>query len=204
MSFNLIVRNLRYFRNVPIFNGIIRNVNVSLLNNCKYLSNFTLFDVKWQISGYPTSQVRYKSRKKTQKASGDVSSDETESDKDFLDSIHDKHTQTVKLRVNSLRLDGIIKSALGIARNKIEQLFYENKIRINGNKVLKKGVSVKENDEIDVIKGVSTANSEFLVVARIEILSCAATDDGEAIEIKIRRCKSLTIENYNDRFVLKE
>lgn len=207
MNFNLILRNARYFVNIPTFCCVTRNVNKCLSKNFVNLTTLKNLDVKSRIghfSAYQTSQIRYKSRKKTKKASENVSSTETESDKDFLDLIHDKNTQTLKLKVNSLRLDGIIKSALGIARNKIEQIFYEGKIRVNGEKVLKKSISVKEGDEIDIIKNISSANPDFLIVARIEILSYSATDDKEAIEIKIRRCKTLTVENYKDKFVSKE
>lgn len=48
----------------------------------------------------------------------------------------------IKIRVQSLRLDLLLKSALNIARNKIEGAFYENKIRLNGKKIAKKSVHV--------------------------------------------------------------
>jgi RNA-binding protein YlmH len=52
-----------------------------------------------------------------------------------------------------MRIDLILKSGLNIARNKIELAFYENKIRKNGKKILKKSQSVAVGDEIDFIKG---------------------------------------------------
>lgn len=48
----------------------------------------------------------------------------------------------MKIKVQSLRADLLLKSALGIARNKIEAAFYEGKIRINGKKIQKKSVHV--------------------------------------------------------------
>lgn len=55
-----------------------------------------------------------------------------------------------------------------------------------------------ENEEIDVIKGVSPENSEFLVVARLEILSKKVDTENEYIVLTVRRNKNLTIENYPD------
>ena len=51
-------------------------------------------------------------------------------------------------------------------------------------------------DEVDVIRGLSPMNPEFLLVSRIEILSVKPEEDNVAV--KIRRFKSLTIENYSE------
>lgn len=53
-------------------------------------------------------------------------------------------------------------------------------------------------DEVDVVKGVSPANPSFITVGRIEVLAAAAREDGESIQVKMRRSKSLVIENYPD------
>lgn len=49
-----------------------------------------------------------------------------------------------------------------------------------------------------MIKGVSTDNSEFLVVGRIEILAKKFDVNKNAVILTIRRNKNLTIENYED------
>lgn len=112
-----------------------------------------------------------------------------------------------------------------LSNSKIEKLFYESKIRLNGKKVLKKSISVrfrfiefrviicvywndfhfqvKNDDEIDVIKSVSPLNPDNLVVSRIELLSSKVSDDEEHIIIVARRFKSLTIENYPGQNVYK-
>jgi hypothetical protein len=51
-------------------------------------------------------------------------------------------------------------------------------------------------DEIDVIRGLSPVNPEFILVSRIEILSMKAGE--EHITVKLRRFKSLTVENCSD------
>jgi ribosomal 50S subunit-recycling heat shock protein len=78
--------------------------------------------------------------------------------------------------------------------SKVEKIFYESKIRINGRKLLKKSVSLKVGDEIDVLKGKSTLNPDDIVVARIEILS--AVPRNESIYVTLKRFKTLQIQNY--------
>ncbi|KAL3268545.1 hypothetical protein HHI36_007654 [Cryptolaemus montrouzieri] len=137
-----------------------------------------------------TQLYRFKSNQsKSNKSSG--SSDSEKSDL----VIDDKVSRTMKINVTSRRVDLILKSGLGIARNKIEKLFYESKIRLNGEKIGKKSEQVEEGDEIDVLKGPSPNNPELLVVARVEVLSMKPDDD--SIAIKIRRSKSLLVENYD-------
>lgn len=100
----------------------------------------------------------------------------------------------MKVTVQSLRLDLLLKSALGMARNKIEAAFYENKIRINGRKLLKKSLSCTVGDEIDFIKNESPVNPNHLVIARIEILS--TVPKGDNIIVTMKRFKNLTVEKY--------
>ncbi|XP_059058588.1 mitochondrial transcription rescue factor 1 [Achroia grisella] len=132
--------------------------------------------------------VRYKSKKQSQHDSDDEDDDYND------DSSLKKDSKVVKFSTTSLRTDAILKSALGVARNKIEQVFYESKIRINGKKILKKSASVRIGDEIDVIKMVSPNNPDHLYVSRVEILNVAAKE--ESIVITARRFKNLLIENY--------
>ncbi|KAK9887347.1 hypothetical protein WA026_022017 [Henosepilachna vigintioctopunctata] len=116
------------------------------------------------------------------------------SDTDNLD-VDDKISKIRTINISNLRVDLILKSGLGIARNKIEKLFYENKIRVNGEKIEKKSVQVEEGDEIDVIKGPSPSNPQLLLVARVEVLKVKPVE--ENLSIKIRRSKSLLIEHYD-------
>lgn len=107
----------------------------------------------------------------------------------------DKKT-TVKVKVQSLRVDLLLKSAIGIARNKIEAAFYDNRIRINGKKIAKKSQTCKIGDEIDLIKNDSPTNPNHLIIARIEILGTDPKD--EHISVTMRRFKSLTVDKYEN------
>ncbi|XP_026731571.1 uncharacterized protein C6orf203 homolog [Trichoplusia ni] len=110
------------------------------------------------------------------------------------DSSLSRDSKVVKFSTTSMRTDVVLKSALTISRNKIEQMFYESKIRLNGKKVLKKSASVKLGDEVDVIKMVSPNNPDHLYVARVEIMNITPKED--SIQITARRFKHLLIDNY--------
>jgi len=82
--------------------------------------------------------------------------------------------------------------------SKIEVAFYESRIRVNGEKVMKKSHTVEVGDEVDLIKGPSPNNPDFLIVSRVEVLSAKLDDD--ELEIKLKKFKSLLIENYNNKW----
>ncbi|XP_065364876.1 mitochondrial transcription rescue factor 1 [Calliphora vicina] len=122
----------------------------------------------------------------------DAESDsEDEAGPEFKD---ERDSKVVKTKVNSLRADLLLKAGLGIARNKIENIFYESRIRINGKKLAKKSVQLNEGDEIDVIRGFSQQNPSHLVVSRVVILSSSEREEGYSVNL--RRYKSLLVENY--------
>nr|CAH7767843.1 unnamed protein product [Callosobruchus chinensis] len=161
------------------------------------LSNSNIQPLCCENNLYNLSINRYKSKANRSKkdSESDTESSEDKSD-DVFSHVQDKHTQTLKVDVPSLRFDSILKVGLGLSRNKIETMFYESRVRLNGEKVLKKSVPVQEDDEIDVIKGFSVSNPEHLMVARVEVLSVKAVPKEEKISVKLRRCKNLVIENY--------
>ncbi|ALC47559.1 CG4884 [Drosophila busckii] len=137
-----------------------------------------------------TSQVALKYERKSNKATEDLDSDD-ELDAEFKD---ERDSKVIKTNVNSLRADLLLKSGLGMARNKVELNFYESKIRVNGKKLQKKSVQLQVGDEIDVIRGFSQTNPSHLVVARVVILSAGEREDG--LNVHLRRYKSMLIENY--------
>lgn len=112
------------------------------------------------------------------------------------DSSLSKDSKVVKFSTTSMRTDVVLKSALSISRNKVEQMFYESKIRVNGKKILKKSASVRLGDEVDVIKMVSPKNPNHIYVSRVEILDVTAKE--ESIQVTARRFKHLLIENYEN------
>ncbi|XP_061385190.1 mitochondrial transcription rescue factor 1 [Danaus plexippus] len=135
------------------------------------------------------SLCRCKSKKQA-----DPDSDDESEILDNNDVSLSRDSKVIKFNTTSLRTDAILKAALGVARNKIETIFYDSKIRVNGKKILKKSAPVRIDYEIDVIKSVSPKNPEHLYVSRIEIINLAAKED--AIVVTARRFKTLLIENY--------
>ncbi|XP_023176586.1 uncharacterized protein C6orf203 homolog [Drosophila hydei] len=175
-SIRQIVR-IRTFLTPPVFN-LINTSATAALRVCNQAS-------------LHTSSVSYKYDKKSSRKSNDIDSDD-EADDEFKD---ERDSKVVKTKVNSLRADLLLKSGLGMARNKVEMNFYESKIRVNGKKLAKKSEQLDVGDEIDVIRGFSQANPSHLVIARVVILSAGERDDG--LSVNLRRYKSMLIENYS-------
>ncbi|KYN04816.1 PREDICTED: uncharacterized protein C6orf203 homolog [Cyphomyrmex costatus] len=142
---------------------------------------------------------RFKSKKKTVNIKKDKNEDsDEEEDKDDEEEAP-VGSKVIKIRAASIRLDAISKAGFGMARNKIEEAFYASKIRINGNKVLKKSKEMKIGDEIDLILHQSVDNPGLLVVNRIMVLSMDPVNDG--IQIKLSIEKNLLIEDYGDPYL---
>jgi len=51
-------------------------------------------------------------------------------------------------------------------------------------------------DELDLVRGTSPSNPNFLIVGRVEVLDAKPRSTEEGIEVKLRRSKNLVIENY--------
>ncbi|XP_030370870.1 uncharacterized protein C6orf203 [Scaptodrosophila lebanonensis] len=144
-----------------------------------------------QYGNLYTSRILHKYDKKSSRATEHIDSDDDD-DEDFKD---ERDSKVVKAKVNSLRADLLVKSGLGMARNKVELVFYESKIRVNGKKLQKKSVQLNVGDEIDVIRGFSQTNPSHLVVSRVVIL--AANEHDEGLSVQLRRYKALLIDNYS-------
>ncbi|XP_049784137.1 uncharacterized protein LOC126186072 isoform X2 [Schistocerca cancellata] len=114
---------------------------------------------------------RFKYTKKRESTEEDED-DDIDSVSEVLDP-SDKSISTKKCNVTSLRVDLIIKAGMGMARK-----------------------SVNVGDEIDIIRGPSSSNPDFLVVTRIELLSAAPKDDSVVVHLK--RHKNLVVENYDE------
>ncbi|XP_071518523.1 mitochondrial transcription rescue factor 1 isoform X2 [Panulirus ornatus] len=103
----------------------------------------------------------------------------------------------VRIKVPSLRMDAILKAGLNMSRNKVETAFYASKIRINGDKVLKKSNQVHEGDELDVVQNVSSVNPDLLNISRIVLLRVGKYDeDSDKFEIKLRKYPQLLVPKY--------
>ncbi|KAK9505465.1 hypothetical protein O3M35_009519 [Rhynocoris fuscipes] len=126
-----------------------------------------------------------------------IKDEEYESDSDSDEEItnNDPNSKLITGRMQSLRVDSVLKAGLGLARNKVETLFYDDRILINGRNITKKSVKVDVDDEIDVITG--NKDDHMLSVSRVIVKSAIPNDNDDGIIVKMKRYKNLIIENNN-------
>ncbi|XP_069707202.1 mitochondrial transcription rescue factor 1-like [Phaenicophaeus curvirostris] len=94
--------------------------------------------------------------------------------------------------VQSLRYDVILKSGLDIARNKVEDAFYNNELRLNGEKLWKKSRTVKIGDTLDLIVG-EDKETGTAVVMRVVLKKVSDKTESEKYKVILRRWKSLKV-----------
>ncbi|XP_063609785.1 uncharacterized protein LOC134783716 [Penaeus indicus] len=137
-------------------------------------------------------QVRQEKEQKTRHDEESDEEEELESASDFRD---------MRVNVSSLRLDAVLKAGLNMSRNKVESAFYDSKIRVNGQKVMKKSKQLQEEDEVDIIKAVSSKNPAFLDISRVVVLSIGSyNEDTDKIQVRLRKYPQLLVEKYEDDF----
>ncbi|KAM7361508.1 uncharacterized protein ACRADG_012396 [Cochliomyia hominivorax] len=187
------LNRLRQLSRIP-FNCYAKRATITL-NKDFLLKEHTQKPTQCQLQ-LTTRNIFLTSRlKKYKRKSGgqdEETDDEEEENVEFKD---ERDSKVIKSKVNSLRADLLLKAGLGIARNKIENIFYESRIRVNGKKLSKKSVQLNEGDEIDVIRGFSQQNPSHLIVSRVVILSASEREEGYSVNL--RRYKNLLVENYS-------
>ncbi|XP_053918455.1 mitochondrial transcription rescue factor 1 [Cuculus canorus] len=94
--------------------------------------------------------------------------------------------------VQSLRYDVIMKSGLDIARNKVEDAFYNNELRLNGEKLWKKSRTVKIGDTLDLIVG-EDKETGTAVVMRVVLKKVSDKTESEKYKVILRRWKNLKV-----------
>ncbi|CAK1579456.1 unnamed protein product [Parnassius mnemosyne] len=177
---------------IAIFRNSLVKLDIRAKPLHSALYNLNIQNAKKPMALCPVniSYITFRNKSKKQK---DLDSDD-EQDVYEDDASLSRDSKVLKFNTTSLRTDVILKSALGVSRNKIEQVFYESKIRVNGKKIMKKSSPIKLGSEIDVIKSISPHNPDHLYVSRVEVLNIVAKE--ENIAITVRRFKNLLIENY--------
>ncbi|GAB0186428.1 mitochondrial transcription rescue factor 1 [Grus japonensis] len=94
--------------------------------------------------------------------------------------------------VQSLRYDVIMKAGLDIARNKVEDAFYNNELRLNGEKLWKKSRTVKIGDTLDLIVG-EDKETGTAVVMRVVLKKVSNKTESEKYKVILRRWKNLKV-----------
>ncbi|XP_010142418.1 PREDICTED: uncharacterized protein C6orf203 homolog [Buceros rhinoceros silvestris] len=94
--------------------------------------------------------------------------------------------------VQSLRYDVVMKSGLDIARNKVEDAFYNNELRLNGEKLWKKSRTVKVGDTLDLLIG-EDKETGTAVVMRVVLKKVSDKTESEKYKVILRRWKNLKV-----------
>ncbi|CAL8285702.1 unnamed protein product [Lota lota] len=144
-------------------------------------------------------QLRFKSSKK--KGLAKVPEEENErdtEDSDYEDEVEEdpnlpKDYKDLEKFVQSYRYDVVLKSGLDMARNKIEDAFYNNKLRLNGQKLIKKSKSVKVGDTLDLVLSESGERNTVTLMRVTLKKVLGESNDGEKYKVALRRWKSLEL-----------
>ncbi|GAU98283.1 hypothetical protein RvY_09449 [Ramazzottius varieornatus] len=144
-----------------------------------------------------TTQRRFKKKSaRPMEAQENLDEDEETSVVEEDSSSEPKEWKDMKIYVISPRLDSLIKAGLNASRTKAEEMFYEGRLRLNGEKVTKKSAEAAVGDELDVVIGYNENNPEFLDVQRIVVDEIGNAIAKGKITVTVRVWKTLVVENY--------
>ncbi|XP_059209792.1 mitochondrial transcription rescue factor 1 isoform X2 [Centropristis striata] len=157
------------------------------------------------VRGWSVHHMRFKSKKKkgAARAAQEDEDEEEEEEKDPEDSDYEdevdkdadlpKDYKDMEKHVQSFRYDVIMKAGLDIARSKIEDAFYDNKLRLNGQKLIKKSKTVKVGDTLDLLLSEDNATNTVKLMRVILRKDLGESSKTEKYKVAIRRwkCKEL-------------
>lgn len=156
------------------------------------------------VRGVPVHHLRFKSiKKKSFSRTGQVEEEEEDEEKDPEDSDYEedvvedpnvpKDYKDMEKYVQSFRFDIVMKAGLDMARNKIEDAFYSNKLRLNGQKLIKKSKSVKVGDTLDLILAENRETNTVTLMRVVLKKVFAESSNTEKHKVALRRWKSLEL-----------
>ncbi|XP_035530018.1 mitochondrial transcription rescue factor 1 [Morone saxatilis] len=156
------------------------------------------------LRGWSVHHLRFKSNKK--KGAARVTEEEEEEDEDkkdpedsdYEDEMDEdpnlpKDYKDMTKHVLSFRYDAIMKAGLDMARNKIEDAFYNNKLRINGQKLMKKSKAVKVGDTLDLVLSENRDTNTVTMMRVILRRVFGETTTTEKYKIVVRRWKCIEL-----------
>ncbi|XP_007897296.1 mitochondrial transcription rescue factor 1-like [Callorhinchus milii] len=149
--------------------------------------------------------VRHKSSKSSKKGKSKILQEEEDDDDDPEKSDYEdepeqeddptlpKTYKDLEKVVTSFRFDLIMKEGLDTARNKVEDAFYSNKLRLNGGKLLKKSKAVKEGDVLDFIIGEDKETGSVTLMRVVFRKVSEEMTDKDKYRVTLRRWKNLKL-----------
>ncbi|XP_042357427.1 mitochondrial transcription rescue factor 1 [Plectropomus leopardus] len=159
------------------------------------------------VRSWSVQHLRFKGNKKkgaARKAQEDEEEDEEDKDtkdpedSDYEDEVDEdpnlpKDYKDMEKYVQSFRYDVIMKAGLDLARNKIEDAFYSNKLRLNGHKLIKKSKSVKVGDALDLVLSENQETNTVTLMRVILRKVLGESSDKEKYKVAVRRWKFLEL-----------
>ncbi|KAM6082123.1 mitochondrial transcription rescue factor 1 [Chlamydotis macqueenii] len=144
--------------------------------------------------------LRNKSNKSSKRSRQTVEEEEEDEDEEESDLENEfendpnvvKDYKDLEKVVQSLRYDVVMKAGLDVARNKVEDAFYNNELRLNGEKLWKKSRTVKLGDTLDLIVG-EDKETGAAVVMRVVLKKVLNKTESEKYKVILRRWKNLKV-----------
>lgn len=104
-----------------------------------------------------------------------------------------KDYKDMEKAVQSFRFDVVLTAGLDMSRNKIEEAFYDGKLRLNGEKLWKKSRAVKVGDILDLIVEENREAGTVTVMRTMlkDVLKDKTSTD--KFKVLLRRWKKLTV-----------
>uniref|UniRef100_A0A3P9H7E8 Mitochondrial transcription rescue factor 1 n=2 Tax=Oryzias latipes TaxID=8090 RepID=A0A3P9H7E8_ORYLA len=163
----------------------------------KHSGHQLIFHLRDAARSSSVQHLRFKSNKKkaTSAAAQDEDEEDDQEDRDYdnVDPNLPKDFKDVEKHVRSFRFDVIMKAGLDIARNKIEDAFYNNKLRLNGHKLMKKSKMVKAGDSLDLVLS-ENQQTNMVMLMRVVLLKVVDESiNAEKYKVSIRRWKHLEL-----------
>ncbi|XP_019940791.2 mitochondrial transcription rescue factor 1 isoform X1 [Paralichthys olivaceus] len=150
----------------------------------------------WSVHHQRSKSIKKKEATQTAQEEDEDKKDPEESDyDDEVDEDPDqpKQYKDVEKYVQSFRYDSIMKAGLDMANKKIEDAFYGNKLRLNGQRLIKKSKTVKVGDTLDMVlsenQGGNTVTLMRVIVRRV----FAEKSKTEKYKVAIRCWKSIEL-----------
>ncbi|XP_062851771.1 mitochondrial transcription rescue factor 1 [Trichomycterus rosablanca] len=166
----------------------------------------TLLKSRDAVRGLTYQQIQFKSSKRKKGRAGGAQEDQDEEGdaeedpeaSDYEDELQEdpslpKDYKDYEKAVQSLRFDLVLKAGLDIARHKIEDAFYDHKLRLNGQKLIKKSRTVKVGDTLDIVIAEDKEKDTVTLKRVIFKKTLRETSDGDKYKVLLRSWKHLQL-----------
>ncbi|KAM7404031.1 hypothetical protein PAMA_004446 [Pampus argenteus] len=156
------------------------------------------------VRSWSVHHLRFKSNKKkaavraTQEEEEDEEDKKDPEDSDYEDEVDQdpnlpKDYKDMEKYVQSFRYDVIMKSGLDMARNKIEDAFYDNKLRLNGRKLIKKSKAVKVGDTLDLVLSEKEETNTVTLMRVVFKIDFGESGNTDKHKVALRRWKHIEL-----------